>query len=173
MTPSPYLNVKQSTLGASWRMVLTEVGWPTALPAATQPTPPCTHLRNVGYNSAFTRHTIWNARVIPIRPTQATTILNQCRSGEETHRGHREQVRTVPVELPSELEGPERLSYLTPPLWIRKLSPEMFRDLMMTHEGRPRWAEGRMCFSNLSSASRQRWDLANALLLLLLFFLIN
>lgn len=71
-----------------------------ALPAATQPTPPCTHLRNVGYNSAFTRHTIWNARVIPIRPTQATTIFNQCRSGEETHRGRGEQVRTVPVELP-------------------------------------------------------------------------
>ena len=100
--PSPHLNVKQSTLGASWRMVLTEPGWPTALPAATQPIPRCTHLRNVGYNSAFTKHTIWNARVIPIRPTQATTIFNQCRSGEETHRGCGEQVRTVPMELPGE-----------------------------------------------------------------------
>lgn len=43
----------------------------------------CTHRMKVGYSSAFTRHTIWNTMVIPIRPRQATVRFNQCKSGEE------------------------------------------------------------------------------------------
>lgn len=48
---------------------------------------PCTHLTNVGYSSAFTRQIIWNAMVIPIRPTHMSMMFNQCRSGKEAQRG--------------------------------------------------------------------------------------
>lgn len=53
------------------------------------------HLTNVGYSSAFTRQTICNMMVAPIRPRQARVTFNQCSSKKKQKDGWREDAAYV------------------------------------------------------------------------------
>lgn len=129
------------------------VSAPLGVPPSQSPLPlVCTHRMKVGYSSAFTRHTIWNTMVIPIRPRQATARFNQCKSGEEAQRVWNTSARS---HVPRKLGLQSWKGWEDCLIWPFSLSPDRFGDLITT---RIHCAKGRGCFLNLRSASCQLPD---------------